>query len=186
MEADGPADAKIRERTEGAVTAVQEMYGDRFSANRVQAGPKTNSTSFSVKVEPSALPCRDDVGVENGAAAPKSCVSPLKMRTATAAGGLLPTVKTTTATWTTLDRPTLWFYLAEENELRTSTPSDLYDSSFWRDNLLTAPSYRRIIETKLGQNRMFHLGGSEGRLRACPFLEARRALLCGEVHVKAG
>ena len=69
---------------------------------------------------------------------------------------------------------------------RTSTPSDFYDSSFWRNNLLTAPSCRRVIETKLGQNRMFDLGGSEGRLHTCPFLGTWRALLCGEVHVKAG
>ena len=35
--------------------------------------------------------------------------------------------------------------------MRTSTPSDFYDSSFWRNNLLTAPSCRRVIETKSGQ-----------------------------------
>ena len=32
---------------------------------------------------------------------------------------------------------------------------------------------------------MFDPGGSEGRLRACPFLGKWRALLCGEVHVRA-
>ena len=81
MEVDGPADTKTRERTEGAATAVQAMHGDSFSASRVDLGPKTNSTSFGVNVEPPALPCRDDVVVENGAAAPKSCLSPLEMRT---------------------------------------------------------------------------------------------------------
>ena len=63
MEADVKADKKTRERTEGAATAVQAMHGDRFSANRVQAGP-TCSTSFGVKAESPALPCRDDVLVE--------------------------------------------------------------------------------------------------------------------------
>ena len=33
MEADGPADTKTRERTEGAATAVQAMHGDSFSAS---------------------------------------------------------------------------------------------------------------------------------------------------------
>ena len=74
IKADVPADKKTRERTEGAVTAVQAMHGDSFSANRVDPDPIC-STSFDVKVEPSALPCRDDVLVENGAAAPMSCLS---------------------------------------------------------------------------------------------------------------
>ena len=98
MEADGPANTKTRERTNGAAAVIQAIHGDRCSANRVQVGSKTTSTSFGVNAESSALPCRNDVVVENGTATPKSCVSPLEMRTTTAAGGLLPTVKTTTAT----------------------------------------------------------------------------------------
>ena len=74
MEADRPADTKTRERTEGAATAVQGMRGDDFSARRVEPGPNTNSTSFGVKAEPPALPCRDDVVVECGDAASKSCL----------------------------------------------------------------------------------------------------------------
>ena len=36
MKADGQADTKTRERTEGTATAVQAMYGDRcFFSNRV-------------------------------------------------------------------------------------------------------------------------------------------------------
>ena len=31
------------------------------------------------------------------------------------------------------------------------------------------------------QSRTFDLGGSQGRLRACPFLGSWRALVCGEV-----
>ncbi|CAM9306693.1 unnamed protein product, partial [Ascophyllum nodosum] len=46
MEADGHADTKTRERTEGAATAVLAMRGDCFSARRVEPGPNTNSTSF--------------------------------------------------------------------------------------------------------------------------------------------
>ena len=70
--------------------------------------------------------------------------------------------------------------------MQISTPSASYDSSFWRKSLLAAPSCRRVIETKSGQNRMIELGVSEGRLRACPFLETWRALHCGEVHVRTG
>ena len=65
MEADEPANTKTRERTEGAATAVQAMHGDSFSARRVDPGPKINSTSFDMKVEPAALPCRDNVVVED-------------------------------------------------------------------------------------------------------------------------
>ena len=100
MEADGAANTKTRECTEGTTTAVQAMYGDSFSACRVDPGPMTNSTSFGMMTEPPALPYREDVVVESGDAAPKSCLSSLEMRTTTAAGGLLPTGKTSTATTT--------------------------------------------------------------------------------------
>ena len=93
MEAHGPADTKTRERTEGIAKAVRVMHGDSFSSNRVQAGPKTTSTSFGVKVEPPALPCRDDIVVNNSAAAPKLYRSPLKMRSPTAAGGETSTAR---------------------------------------------------------------------------------------------
>ena len=182
MEAGEPADTKTRERMKGAATAVQAMHGDSFPTNRVDRGPKTTSTSFGVKPKSPALPCRDDALVENGAAAPKSCLPPLEMRTITAAGGLLPTGETSTATRTTFDYSTLWFCQTEETHSeRTSTPFVWYDSSFRTSKLLAAPSCRRIIETKYGQNRMFDPDGSEDRLRACPFLGAWCALLCGEV-----
>ena len=100
VEEDVKADKKTCGRTEGAATAVQAMHGDSFSANRVQAGP-TCSTGFGVKAEPPALPCRDDVLVESGVAAPKSCLSSLEIRTSTAVGGLLSTDKTSTVTRTT-------------------------------------------------------------------------------------
>ena len=87
--ADVPADKKTRAGTEGAATAVQAKNGDSCSANRVDPDPK-QSTSFSDDFTgPPALPCsRDDAQVGNGASAPKSCISPLEMRTPTAAGGV--------------------------------------------------------------------------------------------------
>ena len=39
MVPDGPANAKTRERTEGAATANQWMHGDRCSADRVDPDP---------------------------------------------------------------------------------------------------------------------------------------------------
>ena len=117
MEADGPADTKTRERNEGAATAIKAMHGDSCSANRVDPGPKTTSTSFCVKTEPPALPCRDAVVVENDAAAPRSCLPPLEMRTTTAAGGLPSTGKTSSATKTTFDQPPLRLYSTEETNL---------------------------------------------------------------------
>ena len=49
MAADGPADTKTRERTEGAAVALQATHGVRCSANRLDSGPKINSTSFDMK-----------------------------------------------------------------------------------------------------------------------------------------
>ena len=99
MMAGGQANTKTRKRTESAATAVQAMHGDDCTAQKIQDGPKT-STSFGVKTEPPALPCRDDVLVEDGATAPKSCLPSLEMRSPTAAGGLVSTGKTSTPTET--------------------------------------------------------------------------------------
>ena len=129
MEADGPANTKICERTEGAATAVQAIHGDSFSACQFDPGPKSNSTSFGMVAEPLAIPCRDDVVVESGDAAPKLCLLSLEMRTTTAAGGLLPTGKPSTAT-TTFNKLLLQFYSSEEvNCKKASTPYVSYDSS---------------------------------------------------------
>ena len=186
MEAGGPADTKTRERTEGAATAVQAMHGDSCSAIRVEPGPKTSSTSFGMKVEPPDLPCREDVLVEDGAAAPKSCLPSLEMRTTTAVGGLLPTGETSTATKIIFNEPPLRFSStketnSKETNLWTPVPSAWYGSSFWRNKLLAFPSCRRVIETKSMQNRPFDSSGSQSRVSAWPFLGSWRALLCGEV-----
>ena len=170
MMADGHANTKTRERTEGAATAVQAMRGDSCTtAQKVQDGPKTSIT-FGVEAEPLDLPCRDEVFVESGDAAPTSCVPSLEMRTTTAAGGLVPTGKTSTATETNFNQQPLRFYTTEETDseenlketnLRTSTPYALYDSSaFQESNLSAAPYCRRVVEAKSRQNRTFDPGGS--------------------------
>ena len=103
IEADGPANTKTRERKEGALTAVQAMHGDSCTAQRVRDGPMTNSTSYGMIAEPPALPCRDDVVVESGDAAPQSCLPSLEMRSPTVAGGLVLTGETSKATETTVN-----------------------------------------------------------------------------------
>ena len=67
-----------------------------------------------MKAERADLPCREVVLVEDGAAAPKSCLPSLEMRSPTAAEGLVPTGKTSTATETTSNEPFLRFYATEE------------------------------------------------------------------------
>ena len=187
MEADGPADTtKTRERTEGTATAVQAMGGDCFSARRVEPGPTTNSTSFGVKAEPPAFPCRNYSVVECGAAASESCLPSLEMRSSIATGGLVPTSEASTASETTLNEPPLRFCPTEETDLepnceKTSTPYASFESSsfFWR--LIAVPHCQRVVDTKSRQNRTFDPGGSRGHLHACPFLGPWRALVCGEV-----
>ena len=114
MDADEPANTKTRERTESASIAAQAMRGDNISACRVDPSPNINSTSFGMMAEPPALPCRDDVVVESGDAAPESCLPSLEIRSSIAASGLVPTGKTSTATETTSNEPLLRFYATEE------------------------------------------------------------------------
>ena len=189
MEANGQADTRTRERTEGAATAVQAMRGDCFSARRVESGPTTNSTSFGVKAEPPALPCGDDVVVESGPAASESCLPSMEMRPSTAAGGLVPTGDASNASETTSNKPPLRFCPIEKTDLKaknlwTSVPSASYNSSSFR-RLSATPYCRRIVDIKSGQNRTFGPGGSRGHLRACPFLGPWRALVCDE-DLRAG
>ena len=155
------ANMKTRERTEGTTKAVQVLHEDSCTVQRVQDGPKI-STCLGVMDELPALLYRDDVVVENGAAAPKSCLPSLEMRSPTAAGGLLPTGEASIATRTTFNQPPFRLYPTKEtNSKKTSTPYVLYDSSFFRkNNLPSAPSCWRVVETKSGENRMFDPGGS--------------------------
>ena len=186
MKADGPASTKTRERTEGAATAVQAMCGDSCFVDRVDPDPMCATSSDDDCTGPPAPPCSgENALVDNGAAAPKSCLPFLGMRSPSAAGGLLPTSETSSAMRTTFNQPPLRFYSTEETGSKTNWRTRIlyvsYDSSF----LPAAHSYRMAIETKSGENRAFDPGGSQGRLRACPFLGSWRELLCGEV-MRAG
>ena len=138
IEADGHANTKTQERTDGAAIAVQAMRGDSCTtAKKVPDGPKTSIT-FSVEAEPTDLPCKEDVLVEEGATSPELGLPSLEMRSPTAAGGLLPTDEASTATRTPSNEPLLRFYVTEEmnpeedskkEKLWTSTPYASYYSS---------------------------------------------------------
>ena len=106
MEADVPSDTKSRKRMEDAV-AVQAKHGDSCFANQIDPDPIC-LTSFvgDNSSGPPALPStRDDALVDNGAVAPKQCLSPVEIRTPTATGGLLPAGTASTATRNTFPRP---------------------------------------------------------------------------------
>ena len=165
--AGGQANTKTRERTEGAVTAVQAMHGDSCSADRVNPDPMCSTSFGDGCTAPPAPPCSgENALVDNSAAAPNSYLPSLKMRPSTVAGGLLPTGEASIATWTTFNQALLRLYSAEETNSKTSTPYISYDSSFFQmNNLPVAPSCQRVIETKSGENRMFNPGGSRSSPR---------------------
>ena len=133
--------------------------------------------------EPPALPCREDILVENGDASPKSCLPFLEMRSPSAAGGLLPTGEALTATGTTLNKPPLWFYSTEEMDSKTNWRTRILHVSYDSNFLPAAYSFRMVIEIKSGENRMFDPGGSRGRLRACPFLGSWRVCFVVKLFV---
>ena len=180
MEADGPADKKTRERTENGAAAVQAMHGDGFSTNRGSTSFGGDSTGH-----PTLLCSRDDALVGNGAAALKSCISPLEVRSPSAAGSLLPTGKASSTTNIIFCQPRLRFCPIEETDSeRTSTQYALYYNSSFCWNQLPAPSWRRVSQNKSRQTLELDPGGSKGRLRACPCLKTWREPLCGEVMVR--
>ena len=121
MEADVPSDSKTCERVEGTAAAVQAEHGDSCSANQVNPDLMCLISFSDDSTRPPTLLCsRDDALVGNGAAAPKSYLSPLHIGTPKAAGGLLLAIIASTATRTTFDQPPLWFCPAEKNNMRTS------------------------------------------------------------------
>ena len=89
------SDKKTCERTEDAATD-RVMNGDNSSA-QVDHDPMCLASFRDDFSDSLALPRRDDVLVDKDASAPKPCLSPVEMRTLTAAGGLLPAGSAPTA-----------------------------------------------------------------------------------------
>ena len=122
--------------------------------------------------------------VQNDAAAPKSCLPSLEMRSPTASGGLLPSGEASTDTRTTFKQPPLRFYSTEEMDSKTSLWTRIFDVSYDSSFLPAAHSCRRVIEKKSGENIRFDPDGFQDCLRACPFLGSWCALLYGEaIHI---
>ena len=175
METDVRTDTKTRKRMKD-VAAERVTSGDNSSA-QVNPDPMCLTSFGGDSTESPALPCsRDDAVVDNGAAAPKSCLSPVEMRTLTAARDLVLAGKVCTATRIIFYQPPLWFCQTEEINSRTTIQYAMDDSSFWK---------MKVSEEKLSQTLAFDPGGSTGRLPPCPFLGTWRALLCGDVFVWA-
>ena len=182
IQADGQANTKTRERTEGAATAVQAKHGDSCFATRVDPDPMCSISFGDDCTGPPAPPCSgENTLVDNGAAAPESCLPFLEVRSPTATGGLLPTGEASIATRTTHNQPPLRLYSTEETNSKRSTPYVSYDCIFSQmNNLPAAPSCRRVIETKSGKSRMFNRGGSWSSKRLPVFgIVARVALWRG-------
>ena len=144
MKADIIAEKQTCERTEGAAAAVQAKHGDSCSVKRVQAGP-TNSTCFDEKAEPPALPHEDDILVDNGAAAPRPCLSPVEMRRLTAAGDLPSTGKTSTVTMTIFQQLSLGFCLTKGIKFKTSNQYAMDYSSFWKLKAIQTQSGQTLV-----------------------------------------
>ena len=158
---DGAADRVIGGDTSSAQVDPDQMCLTSFGDD--STGPRTFPYS------------RDDALVNKGAAAPKPCLSPMEMRTLTAAGDLLPTGTAFRATMTIFHQPPFWFYSTEEIQFRTSIKYTTDYITFWK---------MKVLETKSRQNLAFDPGGHTSRLGACPFLGAWLVLLC-EVFVWA-
>ena len=144
-----PSDTKTRERTEGAAATVQVNHGDNCSANQIDSDPMCLTSFGDDSTGPPALPySRDDSLVDNDAAAPKSCLSSLEIRTPIDAGGLLPTGKASTTTRDHLLPTVSWFCPTEEtNSERTSIQyASYYIIFWWINNQVAAPSWRRVIQ----------------------------------------
>ena len=120
MEAYVTVGKKTYERTEGTAAAVQAKHRDTCSARKVQAGP-TSSTSFGKKAEHRSLPRREDVLVDNGAAAPKSCLSLLEIAHTNSRRWLLPAGKASTTMRITYDQPHLRFCSTQETNSRRAS-----------------------------------------------------------------
>ena len=90
------SDKKTRNPMED-VAAEQVISGDNFSAE-VDTDLICLTSFGDNSTGPPALSCsRDDVLVDNGAVAPKPCLSPAEMRTRTAPDGSLPAGTASTA-----------------------------------------------------------------------------------------
>ena len=131
IEADVPSDTKTHKRMEDAI-AVQAKHEGSCSASQVDPNPMCLTNYGDDFTRSPTLPCsRNNALVDNGVATPKSCLSPVEMRTLTAASGVLPAGKASTTTRITYHQPGRWFCATKDtNSKRTSIQYASYYSSF--------------------------------------------------------
>ena len=88
MKADVTTDSKTRKGTKGVAAAERLISGYNSSA-QIDTDPIRLTSFDDDSIGSPALPCsRNDALVDEGSAAPKPCLSPVEMRTRTAAGGI--------------------------------------------------------------------------------------------------
>ena len=118
---------KQTRRLASARRAPQQQYKQCGGVFFLHAGlnpAQTPNRPVGVRTEPPALPCRDDVVVECGAAASESCLPSLEGRPSTTAGGLVPTGEASKATETNPSESPLWFCSTEETDLEAKASMD--------------------------------------------------------------
>ena len=118
MEADVKSDTETRKRMED-FAAERVISGDNSSA-QVDTDPMCLTSFGDDSTRTPAQPCKkNDALVDNGAAAPKPCLSPTEMRTRTTAGNLLSAGTASTAMRTIFPRP---FFLESRRDHETYQP----------------------------------------------------------------
>ena len=173
MEADVEPYTKTRKRTEGAAED-RAKHGDGTSA-RVDDG-STSLTSFGMVAEPVWwLPQNafGDALINKDAEAPKPNFRPVEVRMpSSTAGGFMPAGTASPTMRAIFPPPPLsWSLLIGENTKNRTGRTDV--------DQLAHTCWRKVLETKSRQTLVFDPGGCTDRLRACPFLGGRRALLRG-------
>ena len=184
MEADGPANTKTRERTEGVATVVQAMRGDSCTADRVDPDPMCSTSSGGDCTGPPAPSCSgENALIDNRAAAPKSYLS----KSWRCAHHQPPVAYSPPAKPPRQRRSPSISHLFSSTRPRRRI-ENFYELQFHppgttaaSGNCLLLPPAGELLKTKSGQNRTFDSGGSQGRFRAFPFMGTWRALPGGEV-----
>ena len=175
IEANVKPDTKTCKRTKDAA-ADREKHGNKSSSAQVDHDPICLTSFGDDSSAPLTLPCRDDALADKGAKAQKPCLSPVKMHTLIAAGGLLTAGTAFTALRTIFSPPFFSWSLGEETEKNTSR------TNF---NHLATHCWRKVIQTKLRQTLVFNPGGSTVRLHACPFLGGCARCSVGKFYLDA-
>ena len=181
MEADGPANTKTRERTEGDAAAVQAIRGDRCSADRVDPDPTCSTSSGDDCTGPPAPPCSR----ENVLRCPNRISHPWRCAHHQPPVAYFPPAKPQRQRRS----PSTSHLFGSARPRRRIQRRQMYGLQFHPPGTTTVSGeINCLLPPPAGglwrQNR-YKIGRSiqavyQGRLRAYPFLGTWCALLCGE------